>query len=235
MILSRIEYDLNQFKLFSLLNEFESVGLNEDKMISFHKRGTIVYREGCRLSGFYFILDGIVKIYKNGLNGRQQILNMAGRGDIIAYRSLLDNETSCTSAKVISDAALCRVSHSFFKYLIENNPRFSKEIIKITCKELGIKNDYLVNVVQKSVRERTAEVLLLLLDKFSMDKNGVLQIRVTREDLANMVGTVTESLIRVFSELRSEGLVDSEGRNIKILNPSGLEQIAKLSGFKNRI
>lgn len=229
MVLSTIEYELKQFKIFSGMNEFESVRLNNDKTIFYHKKGEVIYREGSRLDGLYCILDGIVKIYKNGPNGRQPIICLAKKGDIIAYRSLLSNETACTSAKVISDAVLCHVPYSLFLYLMDNNPIFSGEIVRVVCRELRSSNDYMINIVHKSVRERAAEILLYLLEKFGLDGNKFLQIRITKTDIANMIGTVPESLMREFSEFRKEGLIESVGRNIKILNLSGLEKIAKLN------
>ncbi len=190
-----------------------------------YKRGEIIYHEGSRINGFYCVHGGIIKVYKTGIDGKEQIIRFAKRGDIIGYRSVLSNELACTTAKIIEDAVLCYISSDILFSLVKNNGNFSMEIMKLTCKELGEANTYITDIAQKTVRERLAEVLIHLKDTFGLDDDQVLQISLTREELANIVGTATESVIRLLSEFKNDGLIELNGRKIRILNSRSLTKI----------
>lgn len=222
------ECDLSGFLLFKKLTEQEFAQLNYDKTCSLYKKGSIIYREGSRLTGFYCVTRGIVKIFKTGIDGKEQIISFAKKGDIIAYRSLLSHELACTTAKVIDEAVLSHIPLQTLLYLIQNNWQFSLHMLQIVCKELRVANDYITDVAQKTVRERLAEVLLLLKDEFDLDNNNTLKISLTREELANMVGTATESVIRLLSEFKQDRLIDLQGRKIKFINVAGLTKVANL-------
>jgi CRP-like cAMP-binding protein len=101
-------------------------------------------------------------------------------------------------------------------------------MLQIVCRELREANDYITDIAQKTVRERLAEVLLLLKDNFELDNANTLQISLTREELANMVGTATESVIRLLSEFKQDNLIDLQGRKIKFINVAGLTKVANL-------
>ncbi|HEY3369444.1 MAG TPA: Crp/Fnr family transcriptional regulator [Prolixibacteraceae bacterium] len=220
--------DLSGFQLFKKLTEQELTQLNYDKTCSLYTKGSIIYREGSRLTGFYCVSRGILKIFKTGIDGKEQIIRFAKKGDIIAYRSLLSKELACTTAKVIEETVLCHVPYQTLLYLIQSNWQFSHHMLQIVCKELREANDYITDIAQKSVRERLAEVLLLLKENFELDNANTLQISLTREELANMVGTATESVIRLLSEFKQEQLIDVQGRKIKFINVPGLTKVANL-------
>ena len=222
------ESTLSDFRFFMPLTSDEMDRLDYEKTCTSHKKGSVIYREGKRLTGFYCITKGILKIYKTGFDGKEQIIRFVKKGDIIAYRSLLTRESACTSAKVIEDAVLCHIPYKTLLYLIENNPKFSLEMLRIVCAELKEANDYITDIAQKTVRERLAEVLLLLKDNFDLDDSKTLQISLTREELANMVGTATESVIRLLSEFKQDNLIELQGRRIKILNIPKLTKVANL-------
>jgi CRP/FNR family transcriptional regulator, polysaccharide utilization system transcription regulator len=220
--------DLSGFLLFKKLTDDELNRLNFEKSCSSYKKGTVIYREGSRLTGFYCVTKGIIKVYKTGIDGKEQIIKFAKRGEIIAYRSLLSQELACTTAKVIEEAVLCQVPYQTLLFLIQNNWQFSHHMLQIVCRELREANDYITDIAQKSVRERLAEVLLLLRENFDLDRQNTLQISLTREELANMVGTATESVIRLLSEFRADNLIELQGRKIKFLNIPGLRRIANI-------
>ena len=102
------------------------------------------------------------------------------------------------------------------------------ELMQITCRELGEANAYITDIAQKTVRERLAEVLLLLKENFDLDNQDTLQISLTREELANMVGTATESVIRLLSEFKQDKLIELQGRKIKFLNIPTLRRVANI-------
>ncbi|MCE5347943.1 MAG: Crp/Fnr family transcriptional regulator [Bacteroidales bacterium] len=219
---------LESGSIFKYLSPDELVTLNYEKDFRKYVRGDILYQEGNRISGFFCIHSGIIKVFKTGFDGKEQIIRFAKKGEIIAYRSVLSNELACTSAKVIEDCQVCFIPSEILISFIKTNSTFALELIKLACHELGEANSFITDIAQKTVRERLAEILLLLINDFGIDQEQNLQISLTREELANIVGTATESVIRLLSEFKSDRLVELNGRRIKILNKKGLEKISNV-------
>jgi CRP-like cAMP-binding protein len=227
--LSDCDSCLNQaHPLFRHLSGTEFQEISFHKITETYKRGSIIYREGQRMKGFYCLQSGVIKIYKTGFDGKEQIIRFAKSGDIIGYRSVISNEPACTTTEVLNECVVCHIPAELLIGLIKSNGNFAVELMKLTCKELGEANAYLTDIAQKTVKERLAEVLLHLHMEFATDREGVLNIALTREELSNVVGTATESIIRLLSEFKSEGLITLNGRKIKILNMSGLKNIANI-------
>jgi len=222
------ESSLDFHPVFRHLTEEEKELVNFEKNCSFSKRGEILFHEGKKMTGFYFINKGIVKVYKTGIDGKEQIIAFAKKGDILGYRSILSNENACSTSKIIEEGILCFLPAHILIDLVKGNHAFSFEIMKLACQELGEANSYITDIAQKTVRERLAEVLIMLKNKFGISSDNTLQISLTREELANIVGTATESVIRLLSEFKSDGLVDLVGRKIKILN---IQRLTKLGNM----
>lgn len=214
--------------LFRHLSDAEIARVNAVKNTQFHKRGTVLYHEGNRINGFYCIQSGIIKIYKTGIDGKEQIIRFARKGDLIGFRSIMSKETACTSAEIIEDSISCYIPGETLIDLVKSNGNFSLELMQLTCKELGEANSYITDIAQKTVRERLAEVLIHLDNEFGLDDQQVLQINLTREELANIVGTATESVIRLLSEFKQDKLIELNGRKIKLLNIQKLQKIANM-------
>ena len=212
--------------LFRHLDDDEIHHVTLEKITESYKRGSIIYQEGNRMNGFYCVQKGIIKIYKTGFDGKEQIIRFAKSGDIIGYRSVISNELACTTTAVLEDCLVCHIPTSVLFNLVKTNGSFAVELMKLTCKELGEANAYITDIAQKTVRERLAEILLLLHDEFGSNEQGILALSLTREDLSNIVGTATESVIRLLSEFKSDGLIELNGRKIKILDKPGLKSIA---------
>ena len=221
------EWELEDVPLFRELDENEMNLVKSNSVNKFYKKRINIYREGSRHAGVYVLLNGIVKIYKIGAKGQQHILRFAQRGDIIAYRSLLSNELACSSANAHDDnVVVSYIPQHIFLELLHRNLNFNQTIMKMICRELYNSNAIVTSFAQKRLRERTAQILLSLKDEFGVDFFYALKIKVTRTDLANMIGTVTESLIRVLSEFRDDGLLDLHGKSIIFLDIKGLQRIA---------
>lgn len=219
---------LETVSIFKHLTPEEAQMINFEKDFRQYRRGDVLYQEGNRISGFYCIHSGIIKVFKTGFDGKEQIIRFAREGEIIAYRSVLSNEPACTSAKVIEDCQVCFIPSEILISLIKTNSAFSLELLKLACHELGEANSFIIDIAQKTVRERLAEILLLLMNDFGIDEQNNLKISLTREELANIVGTATESVIRLLSEFKSDKLVELNGRKIRILNKKGLEKISNV-------
>ena len=214
--------------LFRHLNEEELQDISFNKVTETYKRGSIIYQEGTRMKGFFCAQSGIVKIYKTGFDGKEQIIRFAKPGDIIGYRSVISSEPACTTTEVLEDCVLCQIPTEILLDLVKTNGNFAVELMKLTCKELGEANAYITDIAQKTVKERLAEILLHLQDEFGEDQQGILNISLTREELSNIVGTATESIIRLLSEFKNDRLIELNGRKIKILDLPGLKYIANI-------
>ncbi len=214
--------------IFKHLSREELDLVNLEKSVENFKRGSVIYRENSRINGCYYIEKGIIKVFKTGIDGKEQIIRFAQAGDLIGFRSVLSQELACTTAEVLDDAVTFYIPSNTLIYLVKNNGDFSIELMQITCKELGEANAYITDIAQKTVRERLAEILIHLKNEFGLDGNRILQISLTREELANIVGTATESVIRLLSEFKQDRLIELNGRRIKILDESGLIRIGNL-------
>jgi CRP/FNR family transcriptional regulator, polysaccharide utilization system transcription regulator len=193
-----------------------------------YKRSAIIYEEGSHINGFYIVCLGIIKIYKTGFDGKDQIIRFAKPGDVMGFRSTITGEVACTTSKAIEDAEIFYVPGDLVKSLVKRNGEFAMDLLQISCRELGEANDYITDIAQKTVRERLAEVLIQLKMTFDLDKDNFLKISLTREELANMVGTATESVIRLLSEFKQDKLIELQGRKIKILDGPKLIKIGNM-------
>lgn len=145
---------------------------------------------------------------------------------MIGYRSLLLGEEFQAKAEAMTDLDAEFIPSALFMNLLENDSKVSYAMLQKFAYELGESSNTITNLAQKTVRERLAEVLLLLEQKLGTDPEGFIKISLTREEIANLIGTATESAIRLISEFKSDQLIEVEGRNMKILNR---EKLAKLA------
>jgi CRP/FNR family transcriptional regulator, polysaccharide utilization system transcription regulator len=229
---NREPLDLREFlvnkTVFKHLSKEELELIPLDDGPDHYKRGEILYEEGSRINGFYCVVRGIVKIFKTGFDGKDQILMFAKPGDIIGFRSTISGELACTTTKIIEDSSICYIPGDLVKSFVRSNGDFAMDLLELACQELGEANDYITDIAQKTVRERLAEVLIHLKWTFNLDNENFLQISLTREELANIVGTATESVIRLLSEFKQDRLIELHGRRIKILDETKLIKIGNM-------
>src|SRR5690606_11163803 len=184
--------------MFSELSEEHLCNLTENKNTISHKKGQILYYEGTRPLGVFCISSGVVKVFKTASNGKEQIIRLAKRGEFLGYTSLIGEETYSNTATIVEDAKLCFVPQE--PYL-----------------------DKLTDATQKTIRERLAFALLKLSDNYGVegDERSKIDIALTREEIAGLVGTATETVIRLLSEFKKDGLIEFEGKKIVILDKRG--------------
>ena len=212
--------------IFSSLSDDEVDRLTYDKNCNLYKRGSTIFHEGNRIHHVYCINSGIVKLYKTGIEGKDQIIGFAKKGNIIGYRSILSKEPACSSAKAIEDVTLCAIPAENMFNLIGQNADFSVGLMTLACKELGEANQFLTDIAQKTVRERLAESLVKLKDFFSVDEDGFIQVSLTRDEMASLVGTATESVIRILSEFKHDKYIAMNGRKIRVLKEEAVRKIS---------
>ncbi|TXB67002.1 Crp/Fnr family transcriptional regulator [Vicingus serpentipes] len=214
--------------VFCSLSASETVDVDSSKTCNTYSRGEVIFHEGNRINGIYCVSKGKIKLFQIGNEGKEQIIRFAKDGDIIGYRSLLSEEPLSASAAAIEDSSVCFIPKSQLLKLIANNPNFNFKMLKLLSHELGEAARIITELAQKPVRERLAETLLILKDTFDIDDNQVIQVKLSREEIANIVGTATESVIRLLSDFKKENLIEVEGRNIRIVNISALTRVANV-------
>lgn len=220
--------DLKKFELFKDLRESELEEIEKKFNIVKLKKNSVVYREGCNVGGIYIVISGIIKIYKTGYEGKEQIVRFACNGEPVGFRSLITDEPACSTSEALVETVLCYIPGEEMLFLFKNNPEFAMTLLKIACDELGAANQFILHLSQLTVRERLAEVIIHLMKKFDLDEEHRLRIALTREDLANLVGTATESVIRLLSEFKTDNLIEVQGRYIKILDAPTLAKVANI-------
>lgn len=213
---------------FHELSESELSKVQNIKSCTFFKKGQIIFHEGNRPGGIYCIRHGKVKLSRLGTDGKEQIIRFAKDSDIIGYRSILSGENLSATVTTLEDTSACFVPKKILFDSIESNPKFSLRIMKEMSRELGEAGKLITNLAQKSVRERLAEVLLVLRSTFGETEEGNVDISLTREELANMVGTATESVIRLLSEFKDDQLIELKGRKLRLLDSDQLARIGKV-------
>lgn len=214
--------------IFQSLAEEDLLRLISAETIKAYPKGEVIYAEGSRIKGCYFVYSGLIKIFQTGQEGKEQIIKFDQTGDLFGFRSVISHEIACTSAKAHSDCILCYIPDTVLLELLNENPGFAYDVMLIACKELGVSNRYIRDIAQKSVKQRLAEILLLIATDFGIESDGMLRLNLTREDLSNFVGTATETVIRLLSDYKNEGIVESQGRKIKLLDIEKLKTIAGL-------
>lgn len=214
--------------ILGLCEVSELSSLSENKQCNIFKKGQVLFNEGNYAGGLFCINKGKVKIYKTGKDGKEQIIGFGQTGDFLGYRALIAEQPHSTSVAALEDTVACLIPKTEFYKLLEINPSVSKQLMKSLCLELGIALEKIQSLSQKSVRERVAETLLQLYETFNNLNNDqkIIDITLPREDIANIAGTSTESLIRTLSEMKNEKLIELDGKKIKILNLTKLENIA---------
>ena len=169
-------------------------------------------------------------MYKTASNGKEQILHLAQKGDFLGYSALLGEENYTNSAMIIEDAKICFIPKESFLSTLFNNTPFFKRITKALSHEIGVMEEKLTDATQKSIRERLAYVLIQLANCYGVEggESQRIDLILSREEIAGMVGTATESVIRLLSEFKKDNLIDLEGKRIIVKDNRGL---ARLSDF----
>lgn len=216
---------IKQFNSLKSLTKDELMRISNCKTSHKIKKGAVIFEEGETLNGVYCIKDGICKLSKLSENGKDQIVKMVVKGQLLGQRSLVSDESSNLQATALNDMEVCFIPKSEIIGDLQKNPKFSFDVLQDMAHHLKEADDIIVNMAQKSVRQRMAETLIYINDSFGVNPDGTLSVLLSREDYANIVGTATESAIRVISQFKKEGLISTIGKQIKIEDLLGLKRV----------
>src|SRR5215217_3482603 len=190
---------------------------------SFHKKQTL-YQEGKRPRFLYYLVSGKVKAYKTHEDGKEYITDLFSAGDFIGYTALIEDKNYDDSATILEDAEIMQIPRDEFLGMIYNDINIATKFIRIVTQNVKEKEERLLNLAYSSLRKRVAKALVDIHEKFNKDGQKNL-IEFSREDIAQYVGTATESLIRTLSDFKSEKLIDIKSGKISIINLEKLKNL----------
>ena len=200
---------------------------NNAKIISF-KKNEMIYCEGDEPHDMMCLLKGKVKIYKDGVGGRSQIIRMIRPIQYFAYRAAFAQEPYLTNASAFEASSVCIIPMNIVENLAFTNPNLAMFFIRQLSIDLGVADERTVNLTQKHIRGRLAESLLFLRDSYGLEEDGAtISIYLSREDLANLSNMTTSNAIRTLSMFASEHIIAMDGRKIKIIDEERLRKVSR--------
>jgi len=209
------------------LTKEELIRVSNCKVSKSIEKGEVLFDEGDHINGVYCIKSGIGKITKMSSNGKDQIIKLIKQGDIVGERSLVTNEASNLKATSVQDLRVCFIPKEEILKDLQSNSNFSMKMLQKLAVSLKEADNIIVDMAQKSVKQRLAECLLYLNENFPPFENQKhLNIQLSREEIANIIGTATESVIRLLSDFKKRGLIELNKKNISILDHNTLQHIA---------
>ncbi|MDC1505383.1 Crp/Fnr family transcriptional regulator [Winogradskyella sp.] len=216
---------VKEFNSLKSLTRDELMRVSACKTGKTYKKGQVIFEEGETLNGVYCVKDGVCKLTKLSENGKDQVVKLVVKGGLLGKRSLVSEQQTNLSATALNDMEMCFIPKSEIMKDLSKNPKFTLDVLREMAADLKDSDESLVNMAQKSVKQRMAEILLYINDNFGVDADGFLSIVLSREDYASIVGTATESAIRILSQFKKEGLISTSGKLIKIEDTISLKRI----------
>lgn len=217
---------VREFSSLKALNKDELVKLSDCKTSHTIKKGEVIFEEGETINGIYCVKDGICKLTKLSPNGKDHIVKLIKKGELVGQRSMISDEPVNLTAVALEDMQVCFIPKAEIMGFFDKNNQFSMNVMKTICGDLKEADDHMVNMAQKTVKERLAETLLYLLDTFGKNDDNTLKVQLSRDELASMIGTATESCIRLLSEFNKLGLIELSGKKIILKDINKLKKIA---------
>ena len=208
--------------------EFEF--LESRMIIHTYKKGQNIFVEGTIPNGIFYVKKGKIKKYKADRDGREQIIYVCNEGELFGYQALLCDEPYSDSTAAIENSSVAFIPKNEFLKALDRSTILSNRLLKNLSHEFGVLINSIASFAHKSVRERLALSLLILKDKFRVKDSGnkPVEIILSREDLSNVVGTAVETLVRLLRDFKDEGLIETEGRKIRIID---VKQLVKVANF----
>ncbi|MFM2224410.1 MAG: hypothetical protein RJA07_612 [Bacteroidota bacterium] len=183
------------------------------------KKGQIIFSEGNKPQGLYCVNSGKIKLVKIGEDGKEQILRLIKPGDMMGYRALLSGDRYNATAIALEDCAVCCIPKQKFMTILKKDTNLSLEMMKLLGNDLKKAEENITHMAQKPVRERMAEALLFMKETYGFEEDDqTISVTLSREEIANLVGTATETAIRLLSEFKHDGIIELSGKKIKISN-----------------
>lgn len=215
--------------IFSEAGSNELQALDEAKRCQTFKKGQTIFEEDTYPHGLYCINNGKVKVVKNGIDGKEQIMHLAKNGDVMGYRAIFSGDKYSCSAVALETSNVCFIPVNTFKAMVERDAKLALRMIQLFANELKNAECSITDMAQKTVKERLAQGILLLKESYGYEKDGcTINVSITREEIAGIVGTARETATRLLAELNKEKSIELVGKRIKIINHEKLVREANM-------
>jgi CRP-like cAMP-binding protein len=218
---------VREFSSLKALNKDELIKIAECKTSKIIKKGESIFEEGENVNGIFCIKDGVCKLTKLSPNGKDHIVKLVTKGELLGQRSMISDEPANLSAVALEDMQVCFIPKNEILGFFDKNNQFSMNVMKTICGDLKSADEHTVNMAQKSVKERLAETLIYLHETFGANTDQSLKIQLSRDELASMIGTATESCIRLLSDFKKLELIELVGKKIVLKDINKLRKIAE--------
>lgn len=229
-------YRLKSDQIMEGLTPAERETLMESGVTHTYKKGEVIFREGGIPTGIFYVKIGRVKKYKATSKGGEQIFYICGEGELLGYHALLGEEYYPDSAATIESSEITFIPKENFLQVLRSSTVLSNRLLKALGREFSLFINSITNLATKTVRERLAFTLLILEEKYkrSAQMKDPIEITMSRTDLANMIGTAKETLVRLLLEFKTAGLIEKTDKSIRIVNRKGIIQAANLMGASSK-
>tara|TARA_R110000868_G_scaffold11389_1_gene55760 strand:+ start:100277 stop:101023 length:747 start_codon:yes stop_codon:yes gene_type:complete len=187
------------------------------------KKGQQFMIEGAPMQGLYFIYKGKVKVLKTGIYGKEHIVRLTQEGDTVGFRGFGTSNRYLIGASALEDTVLCNFSNEVMQDILKSIPEFTYSMMLFYAEELNKSENNVKKIAQMNVRERLIDTLLYLLKKFGQT-NDLININLSRKEIADFAGTTDEQVTRIFSSLKKEGLIKIVGKKISLLQVEKMKQ-----------
>lgn len=215
--------------IFAHLKEEEIALINSAKNCCAYKKGQEIFTEGYYPYGLFCVTGGKIKIVQVGETGREQIVRFAKEGDIMGYRALLSGDKYSCSGIALEPTNVCFIPKDIFMNVLHRDSGLAFEMLKLLGTDLRKAESRITDLAQKPVRERLAESILFLKETYGFEADGnTLNVTLSREELANIAGTATETAIRLLSEFKSDRILELPGKKIRIIDMEALVKTANI-------
>ena len=198
--------------------------LTNDRDVNKYKKKQTVYNEGNRAARLFYIIKGKVKAFKTNDDGKELVVDLYNEGDFVGYVALLEGSSYKETTEAIEDSELAIIPKADFDELMNNNAQVAQKFIQLLAKNVASKEQQLLGLAYNSLRKKVAEALMSLQRKYKTGEEHF-SISISRENLASIAGTATESLIRTLGDFRTEKIIDIKDGNIIILHEKKLENM----------
>ncbi|MDR0733331.1 MAG: Crp/Fnr family transcriptional regulator [Dysgonamonadaceae bacterium] len=223
-----LDFSSSLADVWRLLSEQERNLLRQNAFIRHFKKNQKIYSVSEEPKYLMCLLQGKVKIYKEGIGGRNQIIRIIKPIQYFAYRAYYANENYLTDAAAFEPSTVCMIPMTLVNSLFKENFNLCMFFIRQLSTDLGIAEERTVNLTQKHIRGRLAESLIFLIDSYGLEDDNTINIYLAREDIANLSNMTTSNAIRTLSTFVSEKLIALDGRKIKVLDEERLRKISNL-------
>ncbi len=228
IIMSKCEQCIvREFSSLKALNKDELIKLSDCKTSKTIKKGENIFEEGENINGIFCIKEGVCKMTKLSPNGKDHIVKLVTKGELLGQRSMISDEPANLTAIALEDMQVCFIPKNEILGFFDQNNQFSMNVMKTICGDLKSADEHTVNMAQKSVKERLAETLLYLHDTFGTNTDSSLKVQLSRDELASIIGTATESCIRLLSDFKKSELIELVGKKIILKDIKKLRKLAE--------